>query len=113
MDPIPTTPSPPPRRPERPAPAARPLGRPPNRVPYELRGVRWDPDGLRRARLRAGLSQCEVALMLDVAEITVRAWETPPPGGNPPPLRKVAAIAEAVGCETHELVDGDEGGCAT
>ncbi len=57
--------------------------------------------GIRRMRVRAGISQAELARRLDVTRASVANWET---GVMCPRFKTVLAIADALGCKADDFV---------
>ena len=60
-------------------------------------------NGFEKCRLRAGLTQVEVAEALHVAQPTVSLWET---GKTFPPGAKIPSIARLYGCRIDDLYEG-------
>lgn len=58
---------------------------------------------IRRMRIRAGLSQAELARRLDVSRASVANWET---GMMCPRLKTVLALADVLGCKTDDFMVG-------
>lgn len=58
---------------------------------------------IRRMRLRAGISQAELARRLDVSRASVANWET---GMTCPRLRTALALADALGCKAEDFMVG-------
>ena len=52
-------------------------------------------------RKRIGLSQYQLAEMLDVSQATIASWEI---GTRNPPLDKIIAMAQLFGCTTDQLL---------
>lgn len=69
-----------------------------------LEGRRVSGDKIRQARLRAGMTQTELARAINVSERNVVRWET---GRNQPRPDYVFAIADACRCHVADLYDGD------
>lgn len=56
---------------------------------------------LKRIRTDKGLSQEELAKMIDSKQGTISAWEV---GRNEPSMADVARLADALGCSQQELI---------
>lgn len=63
--------------------------------------LRFDAGGLRRRRVLSGLSQGELAALLDMREGTYRSYES---GARQPKERAVSAMAFLFGVEPCELM---------
>ena len=71
------------------------------------RNRRFSPDLLRKARLAAGYSQAELARLVGVSMVTVKAWESGRRAPKPATQRQVAD-ALGLGFEDLEVADGAE-----
>ena len=69
------------------------------------RNRRFRPDLLRKARLAAGYSQAELARLVGVSTVTVKAWETGRRAPKPATQRQVADVL-GLGFEDLEMADG-------
>lgn len=63
-------------------------------------------NGFYKCRMRAGLTQMEVAEALHITQATVSSWET---GISYPTGSKIPAIARLYGCRMEELFTGQSG----
>ncbi len=54
---------------------------------------------IKELRLAAGLTQMQLAKMMDVSQSTVVGWEQ----GSYPPAKKLPALAEALGVTINDL----------
>lgn len=60
---------------------------------------------LRKARLAAGMSQEQLARVINTSERNIRRWES---GSNQPRFESVAALAEATGRDVDFFLTADE-----
>lgn len=60
---------------------------------------------IRQARLRAGMSQAQLARAVGVSERNVVRWES---GRNQPRVDHLVRIAEACGVAVSDLLDGED-----
>jgi transcriptional regulator with XRE-family HTH domain len=67
-----------------------------------MEGKRVSGNKIRQARLRAGMTQSELARKVGVSERNIVRWEG---GRHQPRLEHVVAIAEACGVHVADLLD--------
>ena len=58
---------------------------------------------IRNLRIKAGLTQAELASRIDVHEMTLRRWEQ---GVREPKAREIRRLCEVLGCSEAELLNG-------
>jgi transcriptional regulator with XRE-family HTH domain len=66
-----------------------------------MQGMHFSPQALRNERKKAGLSETQLAALVELTETAVRHYER---GRRVPSINRLAAMAAALGCHIDALL---------